>query len=434
MIPELPENLVHLEGGRDRLDQDGGADRAAREAEPVLGQDEGVLPEPRLEVTLQLRQVEVGPAAALEEAATVVEDIKAEVEQAPGHGCAVDAAMALDEVPATGADEQGRADVVQAVDATVRIRVLDRPRDRIDQVDLTLDHVAPARRVGVLEVRHEDVGARIERVDHHLPLGRPGQLDPPTLEVLGRRRDGPVALADRAGRGQEVQTLARVERRLALDPTLEERRARRTQLSLEQRDKGERGWRQDLAEPRLDGAVQIDAVGLHHCWILLPVRNHRAGAPRIGAARRRVSIFIVLCLRGPSERREPSSRTWPWRPSSDAERSPPSRSPTPSRSAGASTSSTRRTGSLSPDVRAFLDALRTALRHVEGTRDAGRRGPARGRRRSETGPLATGRRGAGSAARQARPNPGAREVDGHHHDDGHPQRRGRRVVARSVNR
>jgi hypothetical protein len=89
VVAQLPQDLVHLERGREGLDEDGGADRPAREPEPVLGQDERVVPEPRLAVALQLREVEVGPAPPLEETAAVVEDVEPEVEQAPRHDVAV---------------------------------------------------------------------------------------------------------------------------------------------------------------------------------------------------------------------------------------------------------------------------------------------------------------------------------------------------------
>ena len=121
VVAQLPQDLVHLERGRQGLDEDGGADRAAREPEPVLGQDERVVPEPRLEMTLELGEVEVGPAPALQETAAVVEDVEPEVEQAPRHGGPVDHAMALDQMPPAGADEQRRHDLVQAIDAPVRV-------------------------------------------------------------------------------------------------------------------------------------------------------------------------------------------------------------------------------------------------------------------------------------------------------------------------
>ncbi len=81
VLAQLVEDLLHLEGGEDGLDQDGRLDRALRDAELVLCQHEGVVPEPRLEVALELRQVEVGPRPALELLPRVVEDREPEVEE-----------------------------------------------------------------------------------------------------------------------------------------------------------------------------------------------------------------------------------------------------------------------------------------------------------------------------------------------------------------
>jgi hypothetical protein len=89
--------------------------------------------------------------------------------------------VALGEMPPARADEQRRDPLVQAIDPSVGVPVLDRALDRVNEVDLALDHVAPRRRVRVLEVRHEDIGAGVERVDHHLPLGGARELDPPAL-------------------------------------------------------------------------------------------------------------------------------------------------------------------------------------------------------------------------------------------------------------
>ncbi len=50
VVAQLVEDLVHLEGRGDRLDQDGGADRAARYAEVLLRSGEHLVPQPRLEV------------------------------------------------------------------------------------------------------------------------------------------------------------------------------------------------------------------------------------------------------------------------------------------------------------------------------------------------------------------------------------------------
>ncbi len=66
MVAQLVEDLLHLERREDRLDQDGRADRALRHADGVLGVAEDVVPEARLEVALELRQVVVRAAAALD--------------------------------------------------------------------------------------------------------------------------------------------------------------------------------------------------------------------------------------------------------------------------------------------------------------------------------------------------------------------------------
>src|SRR5882762_4176805 len=59
MVPQFVKNLVHLERRQNRFDQDGGANRSARNTYCFLGKTEHVVPQPRLQVTLHLRQVEV---------------------------------------------------------------------------------------------------------------------------------------------------------------------------------------------------------------------------------------------------------------------------------------------------------------------------------------------------------------------------------------
>jgi hypothetical protein len=83
VLAQLEQDLLHCERGEDVLDEDGRADRAAPESEGILRSPEHVGPESRLVPILELRQVEVGPAAAVEKLAGVVEDVEAEVEEAP---------------------------------------------------------------------------------------------------------------------------------------------------------------------------------------------------------------------------------------------------------------------------------------------------------------------------------------------------------------
>ena len=113
--------------------------------ERLFGMREDVVPQPRLGVALELRQVEVRAGSAVEQAAPVMEEVEAEIEQAGRDGLAVDLEVPLDQVPATRPDEQRRHLVVQAVALAVGALELDRAVDRVDEVRLALDHVVPRR-------------------------------------------------------------------------------------------------------------------------------------------------------------------------------------------------------------------------------------------------------------------------------------------------
>jgi len=52
VLTQLVQDLVHLERGQDRLDQDGGLDAPLRDTKLLLRGDEDVIPEARLEMRL----------------------------------------------------------------------------------------------------------------------------------------------------------------------------------------------------------------------------------------------------------------------------------------------------------------------------------------------------------------------------------------------
>ena len=108
VLAQLVQDLVHLECGPDRLDQNRGADRAARHADHVLRPQEHVVPQPRLAVALHLGQVEVGPRSAAQRLGAVVEQVQPEVEQRARHRLAVDLEMALHEMPAARPNDERR--------------------------------------------------------------------------------------------------------------------------------------------------------------------------------------------------------------------------------------------------------------------------------------------------------------------------------------
>src|SRR5579862_4244300 len=55
VLAQLVQNLIHLEGRWQGLDQDRGLDGAAPDTQLFLGTDEHVIPQSRLEMTLELR-------------------------------------------------------------------------------------------------------------------------------------------------------------------------------------------------------------------------------------------------------------------------------------------------------------------------------------------------------------------------------------------
>ena len=218
MLAQLVQDLVHLEGGRQGLDQNGRPEVPPRNAKLGLRQKKGFVPKPRLEVALHLGQVEVRRRASFEPFPGVVEDEEPEVEEGARDRSAIDRHVSLRQVPASRPDEERRDLIVQAIGLSFGARELEPPADGIDEVDLTQDDVGPGRRQGILEIRHEDRGAGVQGVDHHLPLDRPRDLDPALLQVLRSRRDCPGACAHALRLRQKPGHRASVELPLTLPP------------------------------------------------------------------------------------------------------------------------------------------------------------------------------------------------------------------------
>ena len=58
--------------------------------------------------------------------------------------------------------------------------------------------------------------AGVQRIDHHLAIGRSRDLDPPIPQILRDRRAGPIALANLFRFRQKIERSAAIERRLPL--------------------------------------------------------------------------------------------------------------------------------------------------------------------------------------------------------------------------
>ena len=146
-------------------------------------------------MVLQLGEVEVRTGATVQGLTGGVEEDQAEVDEAGCRRSTVDLDVLLREVPAPRADDQGGRFVVQRVALAVAAQG-EFPPDGVTDVDQALHHVVPRGGAGVLKVSHEDFGPRVQGIDHHLAVGRAGDLDPPVQQVLGWGSNGPGARTD----------------------------------------------------------------------------------------------------------------------------------------------------------------------------------------------------------------------------------------------
>src|SRR3954452_17810004 len=117
--------------------------------------------------------------------------------------------------PSRTNQESGRLGV-QRIAFPIRSPIFDLSPDRIAQINLALDQISPCRCVGVLEVRHIDAGARIQRVDQHLALGRARDFHAPVLQVTRNGCDGPFRVAYLTGFFEEIWKRAALDLLLAL--------------------------------------------------------------------------------------------------------------------------------------------------------------------------------------------------------------------------
>jgi len=110
--------------------------------------------------------------------------------------------MSIARCAAARADEQGRRLLGELVVLLgLRIVVADRAADGVVEVLLADGDVVPIGARRVLEIGHEHVRARVERVDDHLPVRGAGDLYAAVAEVVGDRRDRPLRFADLTGLG-----------------------------------------------------------------------------------------------------------------------------------------------------------------------------------------------------------------------------------------
>src|SRR5437773_11837653 len=108
MVAQLPQDLVCLESGEDRLDQHRRADRAMGDPERILCEDEDVVPQARLEMAFELREIEVGARAAPSELRRGIEKDEPKIEQRRRNRLPTHGQLHLDQLPRTGPNAELR--------------------------------------------------------------------------------------------------------------------------------------------------------------------------------------------------------------------------------------------------------------------------------------------------------------------------------------
>ena len=140
-----------------------------------------------------------------------------------------------------------------------RIGEIERRVPAVLQVDLTVQIVRPGRCVGVFEIRHEHLGAAVQRVDDHLAVHRSGDLDPPVEQVHRNRRDPPVAIADRLRLGEEIRQFAGIQPRLPLRTCRDQRPPPRIERPVQSSQKGEGVAGENLVVPWAQRPFDLNA-------------------------------------------------------------------------------------------------------------------------------------------------------------------------------
>ena len=145
VIAQLIQDLVHLKRGGKGLDQHRRPHQPRGETEPLLAPGEHLIPEPRLAMVLELWQIQVHTLPTTMQARRTVKREQAEVEQRTRKRVISHTQMALLQMPSAGAHDQRGGLLAKLVRAPPVVGVGDRAVDRIDQIRLTDDLVAPRR-------------------------------------------------------------------------------------------------------------------------------------------------------------------------------------------------------------------------------------------------------------------------------------------------
>ena len=163
-------------------------------------------------------------------------------------------------------DDRGRLAVAQLVRLALRRGEAQRAVDRVAQVQLAGNDVLPERGVGVLVVGQPHLRARVQRIDRHLRVGRSGDLHAAIHQTWRGLGHPPLRLADVLSLVEKLQQPARRQLPLPLVPPREQLATPRVEGPVQVGQEVQRLRREDLVEPVVDGAGDLDAHEENLCF------------------------------------------------------------------------------------------------------------------------------------------------------------------------
>src|SRR5579864_8277266 len=127
MLTQLPQDLVHLERRKNRLDQYRRPYGSAPYAQLFLRHHENIVPEPRFQVAFEFWQIEAGTVELVHHRLRIVKPEKPEIEERRRNGLSVHREMLLVQMPPTRTYHQHCRCIAQLVALAFRTGVGNRP-------------------------------------------------------------------------------------------------------------------------------------------------------------------------------------------------------------------------------------------------------------------------------------------------------------------
>ena len=115
----------------------------------------------------------------------------------------------------------------------------------------------------ILKVGHENICAAVQRIDDHLAIDRPRDLDSPVPQIGGNRTDAPCGLADPARLRKKLGQRSRVQRFLNRHAPCKQLESPTVKSAMQVRDESKCCGRQNTLKPLGDrtrdfNSTQID--------------------------------------------------------------------------------------------------------------------------------------------------------------------------------